>query len=271
MKVIISHDVDHITVWEHKKDLIIPKFLLRSIIEFGYGYTSTSVIMSRFKNIIQNKWQSLEELLEFDKENDIFSTFFIGVSNGKGLEYSKKDSEYWIKKILQEGLNVGVHGIAFDNFDDIKNEYDTLKNLSGLGEIGIRMHYLRNSNNTLEFLSEAGYMYDTTLYSFKNPFKIDRLWEFPLHIMDGYVFLNNTKWQNQNLNQAKDTTKRIIETAFSKGLNYLTILFHDRYFDYSFMTWKEWYIWLISYLRDNKFEFISYREAINELEEFPVK
>jgi hypothetical protein len=42
MKIIISHDIDHITVFEHKKDLIIPKFIIRSFIELGLGYISFS-------------------------------------------------------------------------------------------------------------------------------------------------------------------------------------------------------------------------------------
>ena len=80
MKVIISHDVDHIKVWEHKRDLIIPKFIARSFIEFVLGYISFFELKNRGKSIIENRWQNLEELLQFDKENDVPSTFFIGVT-----------------------------------------------------------------------------------------------------------------------------------------------------------------------------------------------
>lgn len=90
MKIIISHDVDHITVWEHRKDLIIPKFIMRSFIEFTLGYISTSEIRNRFKEFVKNKWQNIKELIEFDRENKIPSTFFIGVANGMGLNYSLK-------------------------------------------------------------------------------------------------------------------------------------------------------------------------------------
>jgi len=40
MKVIISHDIDHITVFEHKKDLILPEFILRSSVELLLGSVS---------------------------------------------------------------------------------------------------------------------------------------------------------------------------------------------------------------------------------------
>ncbi|WP_283400687.1 hypothetical protein [Desulfurobacterium pacificum] len=63
-----------------------------------------------------------------------------------------------------------------------------------------------------------------------------------------------------------DLTKRRIETLFDKGIKYLTILFHDRYFSESFRTWKEWYIHTVEFLRSNSFSFVSYGKAIDELE-----
>jgi len=266
MKVVISHDVDHITPWEHKSNLIIPKQTIRSLIELSLGYISISEILHRIKDILRNKWQNLESLLKFDKENSIPSTFFIGVSNGKGLNYTIKDAELWIKKILQEGFDVGGHGIAFNNHDAIKKEYENFRNISGLNKFGIRMHYLRNSDNTLKFLNKSGYLFDTTLYEFKNPFKVGDIWEFPLHIMDGHIINKNTKWQNQNLKQSKETTKRILANSHKADIKYFTVLFHDNYFSNSFKTWKEWYIWLIRYLKDNNIEFINYDGAIKELE-----
>jgi hypothetical protein len=29
--------------------------------------------------------------------------------------------------------------------------------------------------------------------------------------------------------------------------------------------WKEWYIWVVDYFKKSRFEFISYRKAIQEL------
>lgn len=266
MKIIISHDVDHITVWEHKKDLIIPKFIVRSSIELVTGRIGFTGYFLRFKELVENKYQNLEELIGFDKENKVPSTFFIAVNKGLGLSYSLDNAKYWTEKIVEEGFDAGVHGIAFNNYDDIKDEYDTFRNLSGLKKFGIRIHYVRNSEDTLKFLDKASYIFDSTLCKLENPFKTGNLWEFPLHIMDGYLFCKNSKWQNQTLEQGKDKTKRIIEEAYKKGIKYLTILFHDRYFSDSFRSWKDWYIWAVSYLKNRGFEFTTYREAIQELE-----
>ena len=59
---------------------------------------------------------------------------------------------------------------------------------------------------------------------------------------------------------------RKIEEAFKKDIKYFTILFHSRNFNDSFCSWKNWYIWVIGYLKNNGLEFTNYREAINELE-----
>ena len=266
MKIIISHDVDHITVWEHNKDLIIPKFLVRNMIELMSGVISGKECCLRFVGLFKNKWHNIEELIDFDEKESVSSTFFIAVNNALGLHYSLKDAEFWINKILQKKFDVGLHGIAFDNFKDIDNEYNIFKKISKLDNFGIRMHYLKNNQNTIEYLNNVGYIFDSTLYKFQNPFKVGNLWEFPLHIMDSYLFHKNSRWQNQDLEQVKDETKRKIEEAYKKDISYFTILFHSRSFNNSFISWKNWYIWVIEYLKSNEFKFINYREAIRELE-----
>jgi len=270
MKIIISHDIDHITVFEHKKDLIILKFIIRSFIELGLGYISFSELGLRFRDILKNKWKNIEELMTFNIENNVPATFFIGVNNGRGLSYSLEDSKFWINKIKEKGFKIGVHGIAYDNLDSIKTEFETFKQISGLDKFGIRMHYLMKNDETVELLSKAGYVYDSSIYGINNPIKIGNLWEFPLCIMDGNLVYKNSRYQNQTLEQIKDTTKIMLEEAYSKGINYFTILFHDRYFSDSFKTWKNWYIWLIEYLKKNNIEFIDFENAVNELNEVHI-
>ncbi len=267
MKIIISHDVDHITPWEHKKDLIIPKFIVRSFIEFGLRYISLFELRSRFKSLVENKWQNIEELMRFDRENEIPSTFFIGVANGLGLSYSLKDAEFWIRRIQQRGFDVGVHGIAFDDYRCIVREHELFNEVLKSNSFGIRIHYIRLIYNILEFLNRAGYLFDSSLYELKkHPFRVGNLWEFPLHIMDGYIICKKNRWQDQTLEQVKETTKNEIGKAYDRKIKYYTILFHDRYFSDSFRTWKEWYMWLIGYFKDNQVEFISYGDAIKEIE-----
>ena len=266
MKIIVSHDVDHLTVFEHLSDLIIPKFLIRGFIELGLGYITLQEMYLRVKEILKNRWNHIEELLEFDKSNGVNSTFFFGVEKGRGLAYSKNLAAEYIKLVLDKGFDVGVHGIAYNNFKEMKKEYEIFKKLSGLDSFGIRMHYLKLAKNTLNDLEKIGYLYDSTLYKNTNPYKIGNIWEFPLHIMDGYIILGKNRWQSINLKKAMDLTKKIIEQLFNENIRYLTILFHDRYFSDAFYTWKEWYINTILFLKKNGFSFVNYRQAIKELE-----
>jgi hypothetical protein len=167
MKVIISHDVDHLTVCEHKTDLIIPKFIVRSSIELLIGSISLNEYVHRFKDFMKNKWNNISELIEFDREHNIPATFFFGVSNGLGLAYSLEDAKGYTNFVKISGFDVGVHGIAFDNFWDIKREFETFREISGESKFGIRMHYLRLGNNTLNYLSKIGYLFDASVFKKK--------------------------------------------------------------------------------------------------------
>ena len=265
MKIIISHDVDHITAREHNFKLLV-KFVIRATIELYNKIISLQEYKNRIKSIYTNKWQNIEEIIKFEEKNGIRSTFFIGMANGIGLEYSLEQAFYWAKKIDKLGYEVGVHGIAYDSLDDMKKEYDLLKNLLNK-EIGIRMHYLRNSVNTLKYLEKIGYIFDSSVLVDKNPYKIGKMWEFPLHIMEGNIFYQDGKrWTSKNLEEYKIITIDRINELEKKGIKYMTLLFHDIYFSDNFSIWKNWYIWIIQFLKDKGYNFITYNEAIEELE-----
>jgi len=267
MKVIVSHDVDHLTVWEHNRDLFIPKHIVRSIIEYLTGSVQAKELVRRFANIRNNQFNNIDNLMKYDKNFRIPSTFFIGVNKGKGLNYSIQNASHWIRKILQNGLDVGVHGIAYDNLSQIKFEHDLFREISNISDFGIRMHYLRGDQKTIRYLHEAGYLFDASVYSVQNPFKYIGIWEFPLNIMDAHIFHHGRKWQNWNLDRMKEATKVLIGEVLKKRMEYCSLLFHDCFFHDSFKTKKDWYTWIIQYLKGEGFEFVNYRRAIQEIEQ----
>ena len=267
MKAIVSHDIDHLTLSEHYlKDLIVPKFFIRSYIELATGKISLTELLSRYADVFTNQWQHIEELHKFNVIHGVPTTYFIGVKKGLGLSYSLVQSEFWIKKILQMGCRVGVHGIEFESLEKINSEYSLFKLLSGQNTIGTRMHYIRRNESTLNNMAMAGYLYDSSEMNFKAPYKIGTMWEFPFQLMDSYVIEKPKQWQSKNFAQSCEESKRIIDKAIEMNLPYLGIDFHDRYFSKSHKTWKDWYMWLIEYLAANKIQFIGFNEAINELE-----
>ena len=272
MKAIISHDIDHITVFEHLfKDAIIPKFMTRMHIELFSGKISMREYLLRWADFFKNKWQNVDELITFNNIHNIPSSFFIAVNKGIGLNYSNSAALLWIEQMKNRQCEIGIHGIEFDKLDAIRKEHDLFANLTKSGSFGLRMHYVRNNEQTYDLLEKAGYRYDSTEYAFKNPYRIGKMWEFPFQIMDGWVIENGKKWQSLDLSKSREKTISLIEKAQEQNLEYLGIDFHDRYFSHSFKTWLEWYMWLVEYLKSHKIEFINFDMAINELESANIK
>lgn len=267
MKAIVSHDIDHLTLTEHYlKDLIVPKFFVRSYIELLSGKISISEMFNRYADVFKNKWQYIEALHAFNTNHNVPTTYFIGVNSGVGLNYTQKQSAYWIHKMIQMGCDVGVHGIEFETFEKIKAEHSLFKDVSKQNVFGTRMHYIRTNDQTFTNMAKAGYVFDSSEMNFKAPYKIDTMWEFPFQIMDSYIIEKPKQWQSKNFTQCCEETKKNIDTAVDLNLPYLGIDFHDRYFSKSHKTWMDWYMWLIEYLTANKIEFVNFKTAIKELE-----
>jgi hypothetical protein len=267
MKAIISHDIDHITVWEHFfRDLIVPKYIARMHIELFKSKISLREYTLRWSDLFKNKWQNVDELITFNNIHHIPSSFFIAANKGIGLNYSRSAAMVWIEQMKARKCEISLHGIEFSNQQKIDEERDIFKKMTGIEHFGIRMHYLKRTEETLKMMDNAGYKFDSTEHAFRDPFRIGRMWEFPFQIMDGWMIEHFKPWQSLNIEQARDTTKKTIETAFEKNLQYLVVDFHDRYFSHSFATWLEWYMWLIEHLKSHKVTFVNYDMAIKELE-----
>lgn len=185
MKVIVSHDVDHLSVTEHVfSDLYIPKLILRNHLEFFSSSIRLEEYILRWKDIFINKIHHIDELVKFDKQNNIPSTFFFGMDNGLGLSYPINKAKKWIEYVEKNGLATGVHGINFKKLDLMKNEFDKFKSITSQTTFGIRMHYLRHDHETHKKLSNIGYAYDASIFDNKSPFVRNDILCFPTHIMD---------------------------------------------------------------------------------------
>jgi peptidoglycan/xylan/chitin deacetylase (PgdA/CDA1 family) len=264
MKAIISHDVDHLTAWEHHRDLIIPKFLVRSGIELARGGLKPYELYHRIADTLKNRWQNLEALMQFNQQQGVPATFFFGVARGLGMAYSIEAAKPWIRRVLENGFEVGVHGIAYDSLEGVKREYEAFQKISGLREFGIRMHYLRTGERTLEYLNKAGYLYDASIYDLGGPYTVGKMIEFPLHIMDCYVMEGNSRFKTSSLNHAMELTKQRIDLVSDQNLPYLTVLFHDHYFCKGYEKWQDWYKWIIKYLMENNITFVTFHSAVKE-------
>lgn len=265
MKIIISHDVDHLYWSDHLKDLIYPKLWVRETLAFFRQAISPKEYILRINSSFSAKRNHIEEIVELDNQFGVSSTFFFGMANGLGMSYSKSKAKPNIEYVLKSGLSVGVHGIEIENIHDIKREFSDFLEISGLNSFGIRTHYVRYDSNTFHKFADVGYLFDASEfdkkqgYLIKAPYKVGgRLWEFPLTIMEGYL--------PYRFEEAKERTVRIFEEAIQANIDYVTILFHDYLFFEGYIDRQKWYRWLLSYCVQNRYEFINYNQAIAELE-----
>ena len=263
MKIIISHDVDHLYPSDHIfKDFIFPKLWIRSFFEFLKGEISFKCYLYRLFSIFDKRLNRMPEIIDFDKRKKIPSTFFFGMANLLGLSYNVKKAKLWIKFVMEKGFDVGVHGIDFEH---PQKEFETFKQISGLTHFGIRTHYVRYNSSTFNKFAETGYLFDCSEFNkleieLKNVYKVNNMWEFPLHIMDGYIL------KNGQLDVAISTTKKVLKEAEANGVEYFSLLFHDyMYNDNTYPIQKKYYEWFVNYCEMNNYRFISYNLAINEL------
>ena len=266
MKIIISHDVDHLYGKDHWfRDLIYPKLWLRSTLQLLKRQITIKEWFLRCISCFQKKRHRLEAVMAFDKEHGVPSTFFFGMAKGLGMSYKPCEAKNAIAMVNDNGFDVGVHGINYQDKHKIKEEYDTFVNVMGYKPCGLRMHYVRFNENTFDFANQAGYVFDSTEFdkpnggTIKEPYKVGDMWEFPLAIMDGYLPMG--------LEKAKKKTLEKIEECKRAGLEYVTILFHDYQFCEAYQNEYKWYRWIVELLSESKdCEFVSYKQAMAELE-----
>ncbi len=266
MKVIVSHDVDHLFARDHWfRDLIYPKMWVRTTLQFIKHEISGKEWVLRNTSCFRRNRHNLDAVMAFDKEHGIKSTFFFGMNQGLGMSYKPEEATDSIRKVKENGFFVGLHGIDFQNQEGMTEEYNTFKRTAGFSPEGIRMHYVRFDGNTFEKLAKTGYPFDTTEFdkktggTRKNPYKVGKMWEFPLTIMDGYL--------PQQFEKAQKKTLEILEEVKAESIQYVCVLFHDYQFCDDYRDIRDWYIWLMEYFAGSPdYCFVSYQEAIRELE-----
>ena len=210
MYIIISHDVDHLYTIEHwKKDLILEKYVARACMEMIKGRISFKTCLHRLFAPFQYRFCRIPEIVEYDIQHNIPSSFFFGMGNSLGMSYSINQAIPWIQFVLEKGFDVGVHAADISSPTSIQREHDAFKEICPNKTFGTRVHYVRYSDDTFQSLATAGYLFDTTefskeSFSLKQPYVItapngNRMWEFPLNLMDGYVLEECRNYYNKLL------------------------------------------------------------------------
>lgn len=264
MKIIISHDVDHLLWSEHwAHDMFIPKYWARTMRFFATGKLPPGLALRRLTAPLRGgRSNNIEELSAFDRAHGISSTFFIGMRRGLGLSYSMKSAADAIMRLRQNGHEVGVHGMAYQDQEKIKEEAQRFQTLvPGAQQFGIRNHYLRTSQRTPELMAAAGYAFDSTEDRIASPYRLGNLVEFPVCLMDSYMLSPG----RNDPGEVREQTRKSLRQAERDGVTHFTIDTHDVYFSNLYPEHKAWYEWLVQYVNDQGYEICSFSSALSAI------
>lgn len=256
MKVILTHDVDHLYISEHWKDRFLLGLFFRSVKSLLMLELSLIGFFRRFKF----RTHRIPELIEFNKSIGAPSNFYFGMANGLGLSYHPNRAKPIIRKLLDDDHFIGLHGISFDDKEQMLREKTRLEKIIGREVVGIRNHYLRQSENTKALMAEIGYQFDSTDRGLFNPKKEDGVLSIPISIMDVDVVK-----QAVSAEEALKSTLEILDKAIEKNLKYFVINFHDIYFDpMSYPNFYNWYLSVVKECQVRGFEFTDFNSVLQE-------
>ena len=192
----------------------------------------------RFDPIFWNEFESKNlyyntpEIMEIEEKFGVKSTFFYRTKyeNGDFLDYEDD-----IKTLQNGGWEIGLHSDpnSINNFESIKEEKNSLETLTKKPVYGNRVHYLAFNEDLPEKLSNLGFVYDSTFRNSKDRiskedmgyYKINDILEFPLTIMDAYLFTYMKISENQIINLFEDVLNKIRKINYET--NVITVNWHD--------------------------------------------
>jgi len=259
LKIIVSHDVDHLFWSDHFfKDLFIPKLWYRSLRLAFTGALSFSDAFSRMNFWKENRMNRISELMAFEESRNISATYFFVMRPGLGVAYPFKSSIKFIEDVLAKGHNVGVHGMEYRNEAAMMEEFNRFQSIAHQDKVGVRMHYLRNDETTFKKLAGVGYSFDSTQYGIQEPYKISGMVEFPISVMDVYC----VQLRHRSVDAAKEHTLDQLSRAEKNEQPYFVINFHDIYYQPAYKLYKEWFEWLIDLCIQRGYEFTSFNKEV---------
>lgn len=260
----LTHDVDHPSIRPHKLDPTVVGFLWRavfgSLLDVVRGWISLADAAKNwaaalklpfvYLGLAKDFWSDFaDRYLEVEK--GLPSTFFVITRKnyaGRGVDtraaalraarYEAKELADTITRLIASDREVALHGIdAWLDSSAGREELEEVRRLTGVSEVGVRMHWLYYNENSPTTLEKAGASYDSTsgyneavgyragtTQAFK-PLGAERMLELPLHAMDTALFY--LSYLALSPKEASSRLSRIANDAVQYG-GCVTVNWHDR-------------------------------------------
>lgn len=215
----------------------------------------------------QNLYYNFPDFMEIEEKFAVRSTFFFRTKyeNGNYLDYEDE-----IRDLMQGGWEIGLHSDpnSINNIEAVRKEKNDLENLTKKKIKGNRVHYLGFNQELPSILQDLGFVYDSTIKHAKESvvlddvgyYFFDRLVEFPITLMDAYMFT----YMKLSENQIISTIEKTLETIRNNPeKNIMTILWHDNVLK---MKGGRMYYNLLEFLADQKdFQICTGIELANKI------
>ena len=218
--IFLSHDVDWRKQGPEKEHILARK--------------------DRFENSVfervnqENLYYNFGEIMDLEEKFGIRSTFFFRTyyENGNYLDYEEE-----ITSLLNGKWEIGLHtdGNSIRSLDLLQKEKTNLEILTKKPIFGNRVDYLNFDNKLLSKLYQIGFTYDSTMKKYKNHIsiddmnymKIDGIIEFPITIMDTYLFSYLGVTEENILDIFQETISTVTSKNESDNIKIITLLWHD--------------------------------------------
>jgi peptidoglycan/xylan/chitin deacetylase (PgdA/CDA1 family) len=179
-----------------------------------------------------NPYYNIPEYMEIEERYGIRSTFFFRTIYEDGVLL---DYENDIRSLIDGGWEIGLHSdpSSIGAKDKILNEKMGLEELSKGVVKANRVHYLKFNNDLPARLRELGFVYDSSLKTFKHLigaedfgyYRFDGLLEFPITVMDAYLFTYMQIGEDDILPLFQRTIQE--GRDLNREFNIITTIWHD--------------------------------------------
>lgn len=257
----LSHDVDHLSLREHWIDGFLCRYLYNLAREnllwrFRPGRAVDSYWGVLLALLGHDRWETIDALLAAEKQAGVTSSWFVPMRKGLGISYGADEAGRVVRRLLDAGQEVGLHGQSPDDSDELAREVSDLSMMTGAPITGLRMHYLRLTSEVLSGAQRAGLAYDSTVMDRRLSKPADNallaprlvrddLMEIPVHIMDSDLF-SGTGF-GLDLVSALDHCRCLIKRAADLG-RLLVINLHPNYYSRQSPETRAWYDGLLAEL-----------------------
>ena len=254
--ICLTHDVDY---YRKAKPLLMTAKLMSEFFRhkrFGRGLTHLSDFFMTILRLKKDSYLAIDELLKM--EAGFKSTYyFLSAKTSRWYRSYRLDGEVRdkIKRLKEEGCEIGLHvtPYAYNNFEAMKSEKESLEKVVKQRDYGVRHHELRwDPHNSWQIQDSAGFQYDSTLtfpekggfrcgichpfqpFDLRNGKRLD-IWEIPITLMD--ATLRDPKYLSMEPEEAYEEMLRYL-LIIEKYHGVFVLLWHNTSFDE--VDWKGW-------------------------------